>query len=410
MTSDVDAVGQWGDDQLVAVMDPVRRVAAARTEDPHVIEDVVQETLARVLAARDRLAGSSLLPYAVVTARNLVAEHGRDIARHRRHAHRVVDLREPDRPDELVLRRQEELALAEALDALPEQDRLLLVAHEVGGDDTSTLAESGGTTAGGVAARLARTRARLRVDYVLALRRSDLPTPRCRPVLLALSSGDRRRQQALQAGRHLLACDACASVSEPLLERQRALAGMLPWLAAPAAAWSALRLAARQHPATTAVGATGAVAVGAVIAVAATHSNQRPAPVPVGHRPTAPAEANVSVGGEPIPDAGPSGRLTRYVGERVRATRALVVAVPADEGFWVQASPRTRLWVQLKMSGESAQRVRAGQRVSFTGVMVRNRVHFAESVGVTPAEGAARLDEAGAHVEAPASSLRGAGG
>jgi anti-sigma regulatory factor (Ser/Thr protein kinase) len=41
----------------------------------------------------------------------------------------------------------------------------------------------------------------------------------CRPVLLALSSGDRRRQREVDAGRHLLECELCARLSQPLLER-----------------------------------------------------------------------------------------------------------------------------------------------------------------------------------------------
>ena len=45
------------------------------------------------------------------------------------------------------------------------------------------------------------------------------PTQRCRPVLLALSGGDRRRQREVDAGRHLLECEVCATLSEPLLQR-----------------------------------------------------------------------------------------------------------------------------------------------------------------------------------------------
>jgi hypothetical protein len=41
------------------------------------------------------------------------------------------------------------------------------------------------------------------------LRRVELPTARCQPVLLALSAGDRRRQLALDAGGHLMQCPTC---------------------------------------------------------------------------------------------------------------------------------------------------------------------------------------------------------
>ena len=88
--------------------------------------------------------------------------------------------------------------------------------------------ERGGTP-GSVAAQLSRTRARLRLDFVLALRHAELPTDRCRPVLLALAAGDTRRQATLRAGHHLLQCATCADLSDPLLRRERALAGVAPW-------------------------------------------------------------------------------------------------------------------------------------------------------------------------------------
>src|SRR3712207_6870689 len=43
-----------------------------------------------------------------------------------------------------------------------------------------------------------------RSEYLLARDRTEPPTDRCRPVLFALSSGDRRRQREVDAGRHLL--------------------------------------------------------------------------------------------------------------------------------------------------------------------------------------------------------------
>ncbi len=103
MSIEAGALGQWGEEELLAAAGPVRRFASARLSDRHAVDDIVQEALARLLAARDRLDGSSLLPYAIVTARNLVTELGREHDRHRRHAHRVIDLREPDRPEEVVL-------------------------------------------------------------------------------------------------------------------------------------------------------------------------------------------------------------------------------------------------------------------------------------------------------------------
>jgi serine/threonine-protein kinase RsbT len=72
-----------------------------------------------------------------------------------------------------------------------------------------------------VAAQLNRTRARLRVEYLLAIERVEPPTEWCRPVLLAISGGDRRRQREVDAARHLLECALCARLSEPLVGRGR---------------------------------------------------------------------------------------------------------------------------------------------------------------------------------------------
>src|SRR5688572_28541302 len=207
--------------QFTALIPLVRRIVAARVPDPATADDLVQETLARVIAAAGRIEPGMLEPYAIVTSRNLVASHWRDRDRQRRHQHRVVDLRAPDPPDEDILAQVDRDAVAEALTRLSERERQTLLAHEVSGQDTRSLAEELGSTAGAVAAQLNRTRARLRVEYLLAVERTEPPTERCRPVLLAISSADRRRQREVDAGRHLLECELCARLSEPLVGRGR---------------------------------------------------------------------------------------------------------------------------------------------------------------------------------------------
>jgi serine/threonine-protein kinase RsbT len=148
----------------------------------------------------------------------------REQDRQRRHQHRVIDLRPPEAPDEDVLAREDRDAISQALTRLSERERHTLLAHEVSGQDTRSLAEELGSTAGAVAAQLNRTRARLRVEYLLAVERTEPLDERCRPVLLAISSGDRRRQREVDAARHLLECDLCARLSEPLMGRGRARA------------------------------------------------------------------------------------------------------------------------------------------------------------------------------------------
>jgi RNA polymerase sigma factor (sigma-70 family) len=129
-------------DDVVELVPLLRRVIGARVHDRHVVEDLVQETLTRVMAARRRLEPRTLAPYAVVTARNLTRSLATSEDRSRRHAHRLIDLREPVLPEQEALRREESRAITTALAKLPEQDREALVAHEEEGTDTITLAAS----------------------------------------------------------------------------------------------------------------------------------------------------------------------------------------------------------------------------------------------------------------------------
>jgi hypothetical protein len=57
------------------------------------------------------------------------------------------------------------------------------------------------------------------------------------------------------------------------------------------------------------------------------------------------------------------------------------------------------VWVQLATGGrESGVQVRAGQRASFSGSVVRVTADTAAKVGLTSAEGAAELRSIGAYV------------
>ena len=218
-----EAVEAWPgpeeDTGVAALIPVVRRVVRSRVSNPAVAEDLVQETLVRVLGAADRVEPGMLEAYAIVTARNVVASMWKEQDRHRRNEHRVVDLVPVQAPDEDLLKQEERRAVASALERLSDRDRRTLMAHEVSGQDTRSLGTELGLSAGAVAAQLNRGRARLRVEYLLALQDSEPPTDRCRPVLFSLSIGDRRRQRELDAARHLLECDLCAALSEPLMQR-----------------------------------------------------------------------------------------------------------------------------------------------------------------------------------------------
>jgi serine/threonine-protein kinase RsbT len=197
----------------------VRRVIGARVANHDAAEDLVQETLLRILTASDRIEPGRWEPYAVATAKNVVATMWRDRDREARNRHRALDPSLPEAPEDRVVAEEESAAISAALLKLTDRERESLLAHEVAGEDTRSLAEGSGTSAGAVAAQLHRTRARLRVEYLLALEQESPPTDQCRPALLALSSGNRRRQADVDVGRHLLRCAFCARVSQPLLGR-----------------------------------------------------------------------------------------------------------------------------------------------------------------------------------------------
>jgi anti-sigma regulatory factor (Ser/Thr protein kinase) len=159
-------------------------------------------------------------PYAIATARHLITSMWRSQDTQRRNQYRVVEMESVEAPDERLLKEEERAAVSAALEHLSEREQQTLLAHEVSGRDMRSLATELNSSAGAVAAQLNRTRARLRVEYLLALYDIEPPTDRCRAVLYALSSGDRRRQRDVDAARHLLECEVCAKLSEPLLERR----------------------------------------------------------------------------------------------------------------------------------------------------------------------------------------------
>jgi RNA polymerase sigma factor (sigma-70 family) len=388
----------------------LRRVVGARVRDPDTVDDLVQEALARVIAVRGRLDDEAVAPYAIVTARNLVTSLAREQERSRRHRPRLVDPSEPERPEDAALRREEAAAVEAALAGLPDHEREAVVAHEVEGVDTATLAEARQSTPGAVGVQLARTRARLRLDYLLALRRVELPTARCRPVLLALSAGDRRRQLALDAGGHLMQCPTCASLSRPLVERRRSIAVLLPllalwWL------WRRVQAWARRKPVLASLAAASVVTVTGLVLVppmVGRDQAPRPAPTTTTRPPAAAPSGGGGGGGSGVRLVVPGrsllpvrGRevLARHAGQPVRGVNVPARGVYADEGFWVGTDGGDQLWVQLIGWGESPFQVRTGQRATFTGRLVPNPPGFAQRVGMVPEEGAALAGRQGHHIE-----------
>lgn len=209
------------DERVVVDLVPVlRRVVGARIKDPHTVDDLVQETLARLMASSSRVDPDKLHHYAAVTARHVVASYAERNDRARNRSHLLAEVVDVEPPTDSLLRQEDREFVSAALAQLSAADRDLLVAHEVHGAGTSTMAAERGSTPGAVAARLSRARASLRVEYLLAAEGVEPSTDRCRPVLRALSSADRRRQRELDVHGHLLECTTCAQLADRLFERR----------------------------------------------------------------------------------------------------------------------------------------------------------------------------------------------
>jgi DNA-directed RNA polymerase specialized sigma24 family protein len=334
--------------QVAALTPGLRRYAAARHLDIDDIDDLVQETTTRLLEVRTRLDLATLFAYALAVLNNVDRSNRRanDVAR--RHRHRLLDLDGPTSADDEVIRSEQQQALREALDALAPEVRALLIDH-YGSDALAATSMSGAR-----AARLARARARLRLEYLLALRRVTLPEARCRPVLVAISERNARRQTELDAGSHVARCPVCMPLVDPLLRRDAALFVLWPLLGLVAL----IRRATGAHPVVAAgagVTAAGVVAAAVVLSLPSHHD-----------RPVAQPSALCRMTGA---------RRTGMVGQHVTAEAALVTSVPADEGFFIRACHRRKVWVQLTGNGESAATIHPAEHVRLTGVVRRLEPH-----------------------------------
>ena len=410
--------------EATGLVQAARRAAVARGCGWNAAEDVAQETLARVLVAAVRLDPAARLPFAITTARNLAVDAFRATARDRRNQHRLLDLTDAAQPEDEVLAAERSRALSSALGGLEPAEREALVAHS-DGVSTADLAERDSTTPGAVAARLARSRARLRVDYVIALRKVQLPTKLCRPVLLAVSASDLRRQRALDTAGHLAGCAACAELIPPLAQRSSFLAGIAgaPLVLLGAAGGRVARVS--QHPAaqaSAAVGVAGAIAAFAILGTGSSQHSQAPRTPPAAATAAVqPPPAAATPGPTPRTTATPRavgwlraadgspvalGNVARLAGQRVVARGAPVQSVVSYPGFWIGTTPADRVYVHVTDPALISRPVLVGHPVSFTGVLVAHGPGFASRDAVDAREGAGQLDSQGIHIQIQAESLR----
>jgi len=141
---------------------------AARLEGREDIEEISQDAFVTLWRKRSTItiAGDSLLPWLLVTSRNLIANRRRSLlAAGKRRASAAVDEATPDSkpgPDELVERDQLLAYVEAAASALPEPDRTVFELCIRGDHSYEDVAAQAGITPGAVRNRLSRLRARLR--------------------------------------------------------------------------------------------------------------------------------------------------------------------------------------------------------------------------------------------------------
>lgn len=141
---------------------------AARLDAREDIEEVSQDVFVTLWRKRSTIAivGDSLLPWLLVTSRNLVANRRRSLqAAEKRRARPGVDEAMPDSrpgPDEVVERSQLLAYVEAAAASLPEPDRTVFEICIRGGHSYEDAAAQAGITPGAVRNRISRLRARLR--------------------------------------------------------------------------------------------------------------------------------------------------------------------------------------------------------------------------------------------------------
>jgi RNA polymerase sigma factor (sigma-70 family) len=384
--------------EVLATEPVIRRVVAARVANPSDVDDLVQDCLERLLGARNRLAPEMILPFGIVTARNLVTSHARTAARHATAAPRLVDLREPERPEDRLLLSEQRIAMTTALTRLsPEERRDVLAYYD---DEPRSQRTGARESPGALRVRMARTRAKLRLEYLLAFRHVTLPEPVCRRVLLAVSAGDTRRQRELDAGQHLLDCETCSMLSEPLEQRSAALTAIT--LPPALAAWAVAR--ARAHPGQTAAATVAAAAAAAAVAAGLAASRPAEAPrLPAASpvtlsRPAQPAIiSGLLIGSQSVPQAEVQHSLRGQIGQPVAASGVVVQQTVTRDGFWIGYG-RARIWVELT-GPLKPLRIVANDRLRFVGTVVKNVPSYAAQAGVSSNTGAALLSLQGAHID-----------
>ncbi len=142
----------------------IRNFARRLTGDPHLAEDIAQETMARILepgTPRD-------IPYVFAVALNLVRTEARLAARRRQAPDAVEGIADPRTPDPLgrLVEEEERMHLWSSLGRLPERERLAVVLRFSEGLSCAEVSRTLGMSPNAVSCLLHRGKERLRTMLV----------------------------------------------------------------------------------------------------------------------------------------------------------------------------------------------------------------------------------------------------
>ncbi len=111
---------------------------------------------------------------------------------------------------------------------------------------------------------------------------------------------------------------------------------------------------------------------------------------------------NALVGGDQDLYPALAGSLTKFANQQATGKELNVVSVVSDQAFWAGRGKAQRLLVVINPKGETPPKVRAGQKVSFSGQVLANEGDY----GVTVPVETALLARHGHHVLVSAQDLK----
>ncbi len=201
----------------------VHRFSRRLCRSDHEADDALQDALLAIATHLPEFEGRSSLSSWVYTLVRSACSHRR---RGMKNAPPVADdegverVEESPSPEEQSSRRELSEALSDALDALPEEVREVLLLRDVEGLTAPEAAEAVGISVGALKSRLHRARAALREALIPVLEPERIvPQVTC-PDAVALWSqkleGDLAQADCAAMQAHLEACPACSGVCDAL--------------------------------------------------------------------------------------------------------------------------------------------------------------------------------------------------